>query len=394
MDTHIIILDNYPLWLFDKMKYVEEGGGESYVFNEETMGFRLVTAQQKNAYEKNQQHHTHKIYNLLSFMYSIVSCFYDKQESDHVRSGDSVRSVYINTLEIATTDFDLDDSKQEALVLSGQAAVDEYLRRSESRKRHALIDITKETLASMAPFFKSYSVEFQKGTKSLNIRNVTLHETPTMLYDSCVKNNPQELLLLKELDVNWNVQDDNGDNALHMAASKGNEYAVERLVRRYGLNVNAVNQAGESALDIALKLDNAPTRRTAVRRLVKNGVMLCKNQETFEKVKTILEDIVQYFQKPSDAEILVAFCKYHNDSGSYKNDGAVQASKILEQSSNNLLIDTPLTATRKRTGRFHAPAVSFDASDMTTATLVPEDLVVTPPSSEDGAPSKSINLNV
>jgi NTE family protein len=48
------------------------------------------------------------------------------QDSRHLQSGDWHRTVYINTLGVGTTDFDLDDETKAKLEASGQAGTEQY----------------------------------------------------------------------------------------------------------------------------------------------------------------------------------------------------------------------------------------------------------------------------
>lgn len=108
------VLDNYPIRLFDREKYVanrdrkrhtatppsrqaahyaranreRRGNTSPFVYNRETLGFRL--------------------------------------DSRHLQSDEWHRTVYINTLGVGTTDFDLDAETKAKLELSGQADTERY----------------------------------------------------------------------------------------------------------------------------------------------------------------------------------------------------------------------------------------------------------------------------
>jgi NTE family protein len=49
------------------------------------------------------------------------------QDSQHLHSDDWHRTVYIDTLGVGTTDFDLSDSRKKELVASGRKAAVAYL---------------------------------------------------------------------------------------------------------------------------------------------------------------------------------------------------------------------------------------------------------------------------
>lgn len=57
---------------------------------------------------------------LYNFQYYVVC--------QHLHGGDWHRTVYIDTLGVGTTDFDLSDSRKKDLVASGKKATEDYLK--------------------------------------------------------------------------------------------------------------------------------------------------------------------------------------------------------------------------------------------------------------------------
>jgi NTE family protein len=139
------LLDNYPVKLFDRQKYVEkhastppyyqshneqlarEGRAISpYVFNMETLGFRLDTAKEIAVFRDQAEPPRHKVEDFFDYVFALVDTVLNAQESQHLHSDDWQRSIYIDTLGVRTTDFDLDDGKKEALVKSGKENTEKY----------------------------------------------------------------------------------------------------------------------------------------------------------------------------------------------------------------------------------------------------------------------------
>lgn len=133
------VLDNYPIKLFDRMKYVEQYYNvpeyyekhnnhlnqigkniNPYVFNKETLGFRLDSAGEIAAFRDQSEPPRHEIENLFSYMWNLVETILEVQENLHLHSDDWQRTIYIDTLGVKTTDFDLDRQRKEALVKSGK----------------------------------------------------------------------------------------------------------------------------------------------------------------------------------------------------------------------------------------------------------------------------------
>ena len=73
------VMDNYPIWLFDKDEKMKTK------INQETLGFRLVSLNEKIKYEYDEffnRFNIMRVDNLFYYPSLIVSCFYNKQESD------------------------------------------------------------------------------------------------------------------------------------------------------------------------------------------------------------------------------------------------------------------------------------------------------------------------
>jgi NTE family protein len=139
------VLDNYPVKLFDRKKYVKEHAStppyyqshneqlnregrdvSPYVFNMETLGFRLDTVKEIAVFRDQAEPARKKIDDFFDYVYSLADTVLNAQESRHLHSDDWQRTVYIDTLGVRTTDFDLGDDKKKALVTSGRENTEKY----------------------------------------------------------------------------------------------------------------------------------------------------------------------------------------------------------------------------------------------------------------------------
>jgi NTE family protein len=139
------VLDNYPVKLFDRAKYVENHShvpdyyekhnksltraGQSnspYVFNEETLGFRLDSAAEIALFRDQAEPATEKIDDFFDYVKALVKTIMNAQEGVHLHGDDWQRTIYIDTLGVSTTDFKLSDKTKAALVASGRKGALNY----------------------------------------------------------------------------------------------------------------------------------------------------------------------------------------------------------------------------------------------------------------------------
>lgn len=141
-------INNYPVKIFDREKYLENGslvripsyyedeneklrsispGSSPYVYNKETLGFRLDSAREIGVFRDGQTPQSEEIDNFFDYTMQLVKTVLDVQASQHLHSDDWHRTVYIDTLGVGTIDFDLSDKRKKALVESGRAAAKNYL---------------------------------------------------------------------------------------------------------------------------------------------------------------------------------------------------------------------------------------------------------------------------
>ena len=134
------LMDNYPIWLFDKKRYFNKY--EKNKINSETLGFRLEPLKNIVSFE------THKgcleIYEdrknmemtQKEFVISWIMCFYEKQDSDFIlqKEEHKHRTIFIEDRDISMLRFNLTQDEKKALIYSGKACANNYLKAQHNLK--------------------------------------------------------------------------------------------------------------------------------------------------------------------------------------------------------------------------------------------------------------------
>lgn len=139
---------NYPVKLFDREKYIDVQrepeavrttdyynrenaefvlnmpGRSPYVYNRQTLGFRLDTREEIALYRYDEPMVGKGIGNFTDYAKALMNT----QEHVHLHSDDWQRTVYIDTLDVRTTDFDITDEKKDALLRQGIEGAERYFR--------------------------------------------------------------------------------------------------------------------------------------------------------------------------------------------------------------------------------------------------------------------------
>ena len=141
------VINNYPVKLFDRQKYVEQysrmpdyykehnkklkRAGKKispYVYNKETLGFRLDSAKEIAIFRDQAEPSQETIDDFFDYAWALVKTTSGIQESMHLHSDDWHRTVYIDTLGVGTTDFDISAVKKNVLIRSGRKHTDSYFK--------------------------------------------------------------------------------------------------------------------------------------------------------------------------------------------------------------------------------------------------------------------------
>jgi len=141
------VLNNYPVKVFDRKKYLTDAvvakhGRETayynahndnlaaaispYLFNKETLGFRLDSGEEIAVFRDGAEPVHHKIDDFFDYAWSLINTIMESQQNQHLHGDDWHRTVYIDTLGVKTTEFDLSNDKKKALADSGEAGTRKY----------------------------------------------------------------------------------------------------------------------------------------------------------------------------------------------------------------------------------------------------------------------------
>jgi len=148
------VLDNYPVKLFDRRRYVasaerashirqtdyykkvnrrKEARRNPYVYNMQTLGFRLDTEEEIAVFRRKKQPAHREIDHLFEYSWALIKTLLNAQNNQHLHSDDWHRTVYINTLDIKTTDFGIKRSEKRKLIAQGRLGTEVYFDWYEGR---------------------------------------------------------------------------------------------------------------------------------------------------------------------------------------------------------------------------------------------------------------------
>ncbi len=137
------VMANYPVKLFDRLNYVDmekeaqvarhveyynrenarvllkRPGRAPYVYNRQTLGMRLDTGEEISLFRYDEPLEGHEIKTFPRYARALLSAMMQVQENQHLHSDDWQRTLYINTLDVKTTDFNLSDDQKNALIQQG-----------------------------------------------------------------------------------------------------------------------------------------------------------------------------------------------------------------------------------------------------------------------------------
>lgn len=146
------VMLNYPVKLFDRQRYIDmeqEAAAarfvdyynrenarflldrperSPYVYNRQTLGMRLDTVEEIGLFRYDEPLQGKKIDHFSQYARALITAVMQVQENMHLHSDDWQRTLYINTLDVKTTDFELSDAKKTALIEEGIKGAENYFR--------------------------------------------------------------------------------------------------------------------------------------------------------------------------------------------------------------------------------------------------------------------------
>jgi NTE family protein len=146
------MLNNYPVKLFDREKYIspkdlkkmglkrpyyqnenksflkKSPSSSPYIYNKETLGFRLDSKQEIGVFRYGGEPVHNKIDDFFDYVKALVTTIIESQGNLHMHSDDWHRTIYIDTLGVGTTDFELSNEMKQQLEDSGINGAQEYFK--------------------------------------------------------------------------------------------------------------------------------------------------------------------------------------------------------------------------------------------------------------------------
>lgn len=123
------LLDNYPIQLFDKEKYISDKADNLLTdrkFNKETLGFRLDSTKEMSVLEDHEKPVHNDIEHFTSYVKCLAETLLEAQSNTFLESDDWHRTIYIDTLGVKTTDFHISEKTKDKLVDSGKSHAIKY----------------------------------------------------------------------------------------------------------------------------------------------------------------------------------------------------------------------------------------------------------------------------
>ena len=142
------MIANYPIKLFDKPRFLSDQKNlmipdyyaksnklelemnpktDGFCLNPETLGFRLDSKREIKTLRDSKTPPKIKIDSFKDFTKALIKTLIDaQQDNSHLESDDWKRTVYIDTLGVGTTDFDISDHKKDKLIQSGYDCAKKY----------------------------------------------------------------------------------------------------------------------------------------------------------------------------------------------------------------------------------------------------------------------------
>lgn len=185
------VIDNYPLSLFDKVKYIRpcsKENAEKEETNPYVLGFRLVTKDVKDFYEKGiplpskpyQAGNSNNFFNYVLALAEAAGPFASQEMNHAEKMNDQSRTIYIDVLNVGTLDFKMSEITKSQLISEGEKATFEYIVKKERPEfRRALS--SNSSLSSVPPLTET--LMRLHSFPSLNINHRALQNENAHLYN-------------------------------------------------------------------------------------------------------------------------------------------------------------------------------------------------------------------
>ena len=130
---------NYPIDMFDDRRFLEDPKkgvkpdyptlySDDQVYNKETLGFRVDTADEIAAEKRSWQSPPDKVDDIEDYIKALVGFMLDTANKTHLHDDDWHRTVFIDAAGIGATDFGLTQAQIKMLITNGVQGATAYLK--------------------------------------------------------------------------------------------------------------------------------------------------------------------------------------------------------------------------------------------------------------------------
>lgn len=140
---------NYPVSIFDYKKYlcdnnsgitVTYNNNPDYIYNQETLGFRLG-AKDELLYKNSNRNIKTNIKNLGNYGFALIELWLDAANKVHLHKNDWARTIFIDTGSVNAFNFSLSDEEKNFLITNGCNGVEKYFEwRNTVKLEEYLVD--------------------------------------------------------------------------------------------------------------------------------------------------------------------------------------------------------------------------------------------------------------
>lgn len=116
---------NYPITVFDDARFCNPCENGEY-YNSEALGLRVDSQYSIDVLKNHIRPYSNNIKNVIGYTESLVNSLMNGMENYYRSSDDNLRTVYINSLGIKTTEFDLSLKQKKELFDSGYYSVKSF----------------------------------------------------------------------------------------------------------------------------------------------------------------------------------------------------------------------------------------------------------------------------
>ncbi len=144
------LLNNYPIKIFDREGYIDNENASlevdyytkhnadltenPYLYNKETLGFKLDNSKEIGLFKDGEKPPSRKVKHIFHYIKYLIDTLVEFQSNQHMHGDDWQRTIYVDTLGVKTTDFDITKEQKLELIESGRVNTEKYFEWFEDKE--------------------------------------------------------------------------------------------------------------------------------------------------------------------------------------------------------------------------------------------------------------------